>query len=498
MRASESGPGIEGGGRDRALADALPEIACLCTAAGACVHVNPRWAEYAGRAGAGEAWAGVVHPDDLLRSRDEWARAASGGRYSAELRLRRADGVYRWFLVHASPLVREDPRRSSWLVIATDIHDRKEATDALREAGRRQDEILAMLAHELRSPLAPIQHAVGTLELIESSDPALEHCRALIDRQLGHLVRMVDDLLDVSRITRGRIELTRSVHSVAAIVREAVSSVKPLIASFDHTLEVKLGPDLAVYGDGTRLVQVLVNVLTNAAKFTPPGGRITLRTEANDAAVEISVRDNGVGIEQDAQHRIFDLFVREHGSFDRTRGGLGIGLAAAKQLVELHGGSVGVESAGVGAGSRFVITLPRARSAPPPMLDAPRDRRPGELRIVIVEDNVDIADAYRMLLERGGHEVFVAHDGAAGLRLIVEAAPDLAFVDLGLPIVDGLTLAREVRATHLERPMLVAISGYGRAEDKRAALAAGFDVHLTKPAEGKDIESAIERARWRR
>jgi PAS domain S-box-containing protein len=441
--------------------------------------------------------------------------AAEGPHHVGEFSIRTARGDMRVWDFSSAPLGRDARGRRLVLTIASDITDQRAAVAALREseerhralaaalgeADRRKDELLAMLAHELRNPLAPIQNAVGMLELIDAPDPAVVRSRELIARQLEHLVRMLDDLLDVSRITRGKIELERAPLTIASLVHEAVASVEALVESNGHTLALELAPDLVVEGDATRLVQVLVNLLANAAKFTRAGGTITVRAEPVDAGVRISVRDEGVGITETAQGRIFDLFVQEHVSLDRTRGGLGVGLTIVKRLVELHGGTVEVYSRGEGTGAEFVITLPRARSTATDASgasSAARDPRTAPLRIVIVEDNEDIAESYRFLLEHRGHDVRVAHDGATGLRLIEEVSPDLALLDLGLPVIDGLTLARKVRAKHPVRPMLVAISGYGRAEDKTASIEAGFDEHLTKPAKREAIEAAVERARKRR
>jgi PAS domain S-box-containing protein len=353
--------------------------------------------------------------------------------HEGEFEIRTRNGETRTWDFRSAALGRDSRGRRLILSIATDVTAQRATVAALREsegqqralaaalrdADRRKDEFLAMLAHELRNPLAPIQNAMGILELVDVQHPMLEQCRTLIGRQLEHLVRMVDDLLDVSRITRGKIALDRSILSLSSVVREAVESAQPTMSAQGHTLSVDLDDDIQVDADRTRLVQIVVNLLTNAARFTPPSGAISVRTGGSDVSADIVVRDNGVGIAEDAQQRIFELFVQEHVSFDRSRGGLGIGLTVVKRLVELHGGSVRVQSAGMGEGSEFVVSLPRAARVAVHAGSSTLES-PGRIRIVIVDDNEDITDSLKMLLELGGHELFLLLFGYCCFIVLLE------------------------------------------------------------------------------
>jgi signal transduction histidine kinase/ActR/RegA family two-component response regulator len=382
--------------------------------------------------------------------------------------------------------------------LALDVTAQKEAELALRDADRRKDEFLAMLAHELRNPLAPIRTSVGILRAIGPQDARIERVRDLIDRQVTHMARLVDDLLDVSRITRGRIVLQRSVVPVAEIVEEAVETVRPLVVQHDHSLSVTLGSQaLRVHGDRARLVQVIANLLTNAAKFTPRGGHITVSAGVtDDGDVMVQVRDTGVGIPKELQDRIFDLFQQEETTLARSQGGLGIGLTLVKRLVELHGGQVRVHSPGRGAGSEFSVVLPRVDAAAPSRAGAPAAdpvATTGRVRVLLVEDNADVAESFQMLLEVAGHDVRVAGSGLEALRLLDDFAPDVAFIDLGLPGMSGFDVARRFRADpRTKTTMLVALTGYGRAEDREEARRAGFDRHLVKPVDVAAVTAILD------
>jgi PAS domain S-box-containing protein len=356
---------------------------------------------------------------------------------------------------------------------------------ALREADRRKDEFLAMLAHELRNPLAPIRNAIGLLDTHPPSAVALDQIHQILDRQVAHLNRLVDDLLDVSRSSRGLIQTTKEPLALAPLFEMAVETARPLIQLRHHALVVRV-PDepIGLLGDRVRLVQVIANLLGNAAKFTPPGGHVTLEAVREGSEVTISVRDDGVGIAPEALPRIFDLFVQEEPSLARTQGGLGIGLTLVRDLVALHGGRVEARSDGRGRGAEFRVSLPVHEIATAPRATVERKPAPRRLRVLIAEDHRDTADSLRMLLERHGHEVAVARDGVEAVRSFDEAEPDVALVDIGLPGLDGYEVARRIRAgAHGGRAVLIAVSGYGREDDKRAARAAGFDHHMTKPVE---------------
>jgi len=380
--------------------------------------------------------------------------------------------------------------------VARDVTERKRmdrllraSEAALREADRRKDEFLAMLAHELRNPLAPIRNAVGLLAAQPSGAVALDPIHQILDRQVAHLSRLVDDLLDVSRSSRGRIQTEEEPLVLAPLVEMAVETARPLIEMRHHALAVRL-PDepIGLLGDRVRLVQVIGNLLANAAKFTPPGGHVTLTAAREGSDVTIAVRDDGIGIEPEALPRIFDLFVQEEPSLARTQGGLGIGLTLVRDLVGLHGGRVEARSEGRGHGAEFRVTLPVFESAAPG--DAPVGPEPARprLRVLIAEDHRDTADSLRMLLERQGHAVRLARDGVEAVRAFGEERPDVALVDIGLPGLDGFEVARRIRAAARSgRVVLIAVSGYGREDDKRAARDAGFDHHLTKPVDLREL-----------
>ncbi|HEY0476164.1 MAG TPA: ATP-binding protein [Kofleriaceae bacterium] len=355
------------------------------------------------------------------------------------------------------------------------------ARDAARAANRTKDEFLAMLGHELRNPLAPIAHA---LELMRIRNPEPHRERDVIERQVRHMTRLVEDLLDVSRIARGKIDLERSRFELAAAIDDAIELVRPLIDERKHALAVEVDPALAVDGDRARVVQIVSNLLTNAAKYTPAGGRIELvATRRGDDAV-LRCTDTGIGIPAKLLPRIFEPFVQDDATLDRARGGLGLGLAIVHSLVTLHGGAVTVASDGPGHGATFTVTLPAPGSvavAPRPAARGPRHTT-SPRRVLIVDDNPDAAELMGEALELAGHIVQIAHDGARGLELAAEFDPDCVMLDIGLPTIDGYEVARRLRDHDGDRRrMLVAITGYGQAKDVREALAAGFDRHLVKP-----------------
>jgi PAS domain S-box-containing protein len=416
----------------------------------------------------------------------------------------RKDGKFFPVLVNARPVISDDPSLGTVLEVR-DISRQKELEaqhagilGELHEADRRKDEFLAMLAHELRNPLAPIRNAAHVLRLVAQDEPKIAVARDIIDRQVVHMTRLIDDLLDVSRITRSKIDLKKERLQLREVIENTVEASRPVLEAAQHTLSFNPssdpGSDVWIDGDRARLVQVLTNLLTNAAKFTPRGGHVALRAARIGDDVQISVRDTGVGIAREAQQRIFELFQQESVSLERAHGGLGIGLTLVKRLVEMHGGTVSVSSDGTGKGSEFVVTLPVLDDVVSRADEVTPTRRAGSgpVRILVVEDNEDAAESFRMLLELHGHEVRVACDGLEGLRAFEEFAPEVAFLDLGLPGIDGFGVAERIRAIAGRRPVLVAISGYGRDEDKQRALEAGFDAHLTKPVDHDRIEAFLQ------
>jgi two-component system, sensor histidine kinase len=364
--------------------------------------------------------------------------------------------------------------------------------EALREESRRKDEFLALLAHELRNPLSPIVTGLELFRQAGLETDALKRVHSSMERQTQHLVRLVDDLLDVSRVSQGKIELRRERLDLSPLLRQALDSVRPLIEEREHELICEeVDRDLYVDADAVRLVQVIANLLNNAARYTEPGGeiRLTVARDGDDAVIRIA--DNGRGIAQEMLDRIFEMFVQE-----RQGGkGLGLGLTLVRQLVELHGGRVRAYSKGRDKGSEFVVRLPLAEAAD--AAEAAAEDEPGEtpcegLSVVVVEDEADIRDAMQALLESWGLEVQVAEDGGRGLEMILEERPDVALIDIAMPGIDGYTVARRVRSKlGASAPRLVALTGFGREEDRKRAREAGFDTHLIKPAAPRDLRRAL-------
>jgi PAS domain S-box-containing protein len=372
-------------------------------------------------------------------------------------------------------------------VIARDLSERRRA-DQLAETNRLKDEFLAMLGHELRNPLAPIPNAVQVLEELSPADPDLKWARDVIERQVQHLTRLVDELLDVSRISRGKITLQKERLKLAQVVADAVEIARPHIEARRHKLTVLQPPEpVWLEGDATRLAQVLANLLNNAAKYTERGGHIWLTVEQGGPEALVRVRDTGVGIAPEMLPLVFDLFTQADRSLHRSQGGLGIGLTLVRHLVEMHGGEVRAFSHGLGRGSEFVIRLPVlpgiSESGETPEQSAPAPVAPPPRRILIADDNEDFAElTARLLRRRGGHEVKVVYDGPAALEAAPTFRPEAAFLDIGLPGINGYELAQRLRQLPgLEKALLVALTGYGQEEDRRRALAVGFDDHLTKP-----------------
>ena len=373
----------------------------------------------------------------------------------------------------------------------------RRSNDELAAAARQKDEFLAMLAHELRNPLAPIRNAAQVIRLLALADPNVQRATGMIERQLAHLARLVDDLLDVSRITSGKITLRREPTDLSAVVTQAVETSRPLIDERRHTLTETLPPEpVPVKGDATRLAQVIDNLLNNAAKYTPEGGRIDLALAREGATAAVRVRDTGAGIPPEMLPHVFGLFTQVDRTLDRSQGGLGIGLTLVKRLTEMHGGTVHAFSAGPGQGSEFVVRLPmidggpRSTAAPADLSAAPTRRQP--LRVLVVDDNVDAAESLAMLLRVEGHEVEAVHDGPSALAAARRFRPQVVLLDLGLPGMDGHEVARRLRQEPDLGPLrLVALTGYGQDDDRRRSQAAGFDAHLVKPASPEALQQVL-------
>ncbi|OIJ43241.1 PAS domain-containing hybrid sensor histidine kinase/response regulator [Massilia timonae] len=443
-----------------------------------------------------------VPPEDQGRLHQEIARAIRDRSvFELEHRVRRADGSSGWTLSRAVPMFDTAGEVYEWIGAASDITERKAAEEKLREADRRKDEFLAMLAHELRNPLAPIGAAAELLQRIKLDETMIKRTSQIIGRQVGHMTALIEDLLDVSRVTRGLVQLDSEPLDVGAVLHEAVEQVMPLIQARRHDLALRLPPPgTLVAGDRKRLVQVVANLLNNAAKYTPEDGRLEVASFIDaERRLCIDVLDNGIGMAPELAARAFELFAQAERSSDRSSGGLGLGLALVKSLVDLHGGAVACDSAGPGRGSRFSVCLPlleRQGDAAAPPCDEPRSAAPpGSLRVMVVDDNVDAAVTLSMLLESGGHQVAVEHEALRALECAQQFRPQVCLLDIGLPGIDGLELARRLRALpQAANALLVAVTGYGQARDRDQILGAGFDHHLVKPIDTGRLYALLEGA----
>jgi PAS domain S-box-containing protein len=451
-------------------------------------------------------WDERLHPED--RSHVQAARgeclSARPKRYRSEYRVRHRDGRYLHVWDQGLVVCDENGQAVRLVGNVVDITERKRAEEALAEANRRKDEFLAMLAHELRNPLAPIRNAVQILRIQGSTDPNLLWARDIIDRNVSQMVRLVDDLLDVSRITRGKIRLQMEPLDMAAVVEQAVEISRPLIDARRHRLSVSLKDEpIQVIGDGARLAQVAANLLNNAAKYTDEGGQIWLTLESEDRQAVLRVRDTGVGLPQEMREEVFGLFTQVDRSSDRAQGGLGIGLTLVRRLVEMHGGRVEAFSEGPGRGSEFVVWLPLLSEAPPSEPPQPHSRPQssgrGQRKILAVDDNLDAANTLAMLLRILGHDVRTAHDGPSAIEAAQAWRPDIVLLDIGLPGMDGYEVARRLRALpDLRACILVAVTGYGQEEDRRRSANAGFDHHLVKPVDPQALTELLAECAPRR
>jgi PAS domain S-box-containing protein len=445
----------------------------------------------------GRSFDELTHPDDLAASREASRRLLKGeiASHEAEYRYVRRDGKTLWAHI-AVNVIRDTegrPRRNTGVIL--DITERKRAEDALKEADRQKNEFLAILSHELRNPLAPIRNGLELLRLAETNSAAAEQARQIMERQVRHMVRLVDDLVDVARITRGAIMLRKERVDLADVLEHAIEGSRPIIEEAHHQLSVSPPEEaLIVDGDPARLSQVLSNLLVNAARYTPLEGRISLAAWREREQAVIAVTDSGIGIPRHMLEKIFDLFTQVDAGISRSQGGLGIGLGLARRIVELHGGTIEVQSAGPGKGSTFTVRLPvaedKALEAPAPRARAVPSGRP--LRVLIVDDERDVATATEMLLRLKGHEVRLAHDGPAALAAAGGAPPDVVLLDLGMPGMDGYAVARALREQRGGADVpIVAVSGFSRDVDVQKSKDFGFIAHLVKPVEPEALERVL-------
>jgi two-component system CheB/CheR fusion protein len=489
--------------RHRSLVLAISSLVWSADGNGDFLAGQTEWEHVTGQAVeeyAGLGWVNAFHPEDRVRVLTSWQAAQltrTPFRTTARL-WHAASRSHRYSEGRATPISASDGSVREWIGTFVDVDDRERALEDLRESDRRKDEFLAMLAHELRNPLAPVLNAVEILRLLGPADPMLNRQRDVISRQVLHMKRLLDDLLDVARVSRGKVHLRVEDLDLRDALTEAIEVAQPAIDAKGHELNVSsLENALPVRGDRTRLTQVFSNLLNNAAKYTDPGGTIQLSARAQDAHAVVRVRDNGVGMTEELRKQAFDLFTQSDRSLDRAQGGLGIGLTMVKTLVELHQGAVEAFSEGVGRGSEFVVRLPLSREAAPAGLEragaagatAPRTR------VLVVDDNVEAAETLALLLELLGHDVLLAHDGLSALELARRERPDLILLDIGLPAMDGYEVARRLRSAGLENVTLVAVTGYGRDEDVRLAVDAGFDRHLAKPVEPQLLRELLSEVR---
>jgi PAS domain S-box-containing protein len=439
----------------------------------------------------------VLHPED---------RRAVGGAlrahlrerlpYQVECRLRDRSGRWRWFFVAGAALW--DPTGQPFRMAGSlvEVTERKEAERVLQEANRAKDEFLATLAHELRNPLAPIRTGLDILRRDPANGPASERARATMERQLGHMIRLIDDLLDISRINSGKIRLDVSRIRLRPVIDSAIEVSRPAVAAGGHSLQLELpDDDIELMGDPTRLAQALGNLLNNAAKYTPAGGRIALRVRRDGDAAVIDVEDSGEGIPAEMLEKIFSLFAQVRSTLDRAQGGLGIGLYLVRSLIALHGGTVVADSAGPGRGSCFTVRLPCLAPMAQPLPAEPSHTGSGQtagLKVLLVDDNVDAAETLSLVLEMGGCRTRVLHEGSGVLREALEFGPDVILLDIGLPGRSGYEVAVELRREpRFARTLLVAITGWGTEQDRRRAQEAGFDHHLTKPVDFAALEPLL-------
>ncbi|WP_167235490.1 hybrid sensor histidine kinase/response regulator [Massilia genomosp. 1] len=473
------------------LANTIPQLAWMADREGWIHWYNDRWYAYTGTRLAdmeGWGWQSVHDPACLPSVMETWKlSSATGLPFEMAFPLRAADGTYRMFFTRVAPLRDAAGEIVQWFGTNTDVSVLEDVQNELRLANRRKDEFLAMLAHELRNPLAPINTAAQMLTMPKTSEAIAKKAGAIISRQVIHMTQLLDDLLDVARVTGGLITLSEHRLSLKDLIEGAVEQVSPMLMKKEQKLTVSAPAlPLPIIGDPTRLTQVFANILNNAAKYSPPGTRIDLTVRTEKGGVSVEVADAGIGIAPELLAHVFELFTQGARSADRASGGLGLGLAIVKKLVELHGGSVQASSAGEGLGSTFVVYLPLAEEgahATPAAGVAPSLEVPSR-NVLVVDDNVDSADMLQTMLELQGHSVAVAHSGTGAMDVVLVSVPDICILDIGLPDIDGHELARRIRAVpHMRDAKLIAVTGYGQDSDRERSQAAGFDHHLVKPVD---------------
>lgn len=497
--------------RFRVLSECMPQKVWTSAQDGQFEYLNNMFLEYTGLPAdqlTGWRWTNVIHPEDVQLHVAAWNESlATGNMLEIEHRVRKHTGEYRWHLARALPVYKPDGEIAMWVGTNTEIHDQKQSEAMLREEHHRKDQFLALLAHELRNPLAPLSNAILVFPSVQN-DP--ENCAALLGimhRQIRQMTRLIDDLLDLARITTGRMRLRREKIDAQSVVSAAVEAVQPLISERQHHLKIAI-PDEELWldADSARLAQILTNLLHNAAKYTDSNGQLSLTVERADSDVLFRIRDNGAGITKEMLVKIFDLFMQVDLTLDRAQGGLGIGLTLVRTLVELHGGSVSASSEGIGHGSEFVVSLPLWNMAlpsdiAPAITTANGEHRAPEttsalptLHILVVDDVQASAKTFALMLETLGQRVEVAFDGPTAISRAQETSFDLVFLDIAMPGMDGLEVARRLRSMpQFGQTMLVALTGFGQEEDRAHSMHAGFNDHLTKPTSLELLKEIILR-----
>jgi PAS domain S-box-containing protein len=475
----------------RAIGEAIDYGTWICDATGRNIYASPSFLELVGMSQeqcSEFGWGAALHPDDAEPTLAAWqACVRTGAPWEMDHRYLGVDGRYHPILARGIAVRDEQGAVTCWAGINLDVSRLKRAEAALREADRRKDEFLAVLAHELRNPLAPIRYALAIAKQPGRSPEQKRHTEAIIERQVEHMSRLLEDLLDISRITHGALELRKAPIELGSAIGAAVEAARPMLDEKQHTLEVDLPSQVVTLeADPVRIAQIFSNLLINAAKYTDAGGRIRLSAQLSGEQVLISVRDNGIGISPDMKPRLFTAFSQTRPALERVEGGLGIGLSLVHGLVKLHGGTIDAHSDGRMQGSEFVVRLPLGLpSSAQPVADSPSEHASArKLRVLVADDNADNAEVSGTLLELWGHEVHVAHTGHAALTLAESQRPAVLLLDIGMPDLNGYDVAAAIRAAPWGQEMiLIAVTGWGRDEDRLRSQSVGFNHHLTKPVD---------------
>jgi PAS domain S-box-containing protein len=488
----------------RAIGESINYGVWVTDAEGRCIYISESFLKLVGltlEQAANDGWTHALHPEDVDDTLAAWKECArTGTNWYREHRMLGVDGRYHSILAQGVPIRDDQGCVVRWAGINLDITRLKNTERALIEADRRKDEFLATLAHELRNPLAPIRNAVRILDSDVADERQRKWGREVIARQVQRMSLLLDDLLDVSRITRGQLELKKDYVDLRSVIGVAVETARPLIDARQHTLTVQLPAEsVRLEADPLRLSQVIGNLLTNAAKYTDPGGKVTLTAKLGNAELQIAIRDSGIGLSPESIPTLFNMFSQVNSAIDRAEGGLGIGLALVKGLVALHGGRVEARSDGLGRGSEFIVHLPQKLLAPRDVVvpEAPTGAANASVvrraRVLVVDDNRDAAESLAMVLNFAGYQSTLAFNGAEALALAARERPDAAIIDIGMPGMSGREVARRMRLEAWgKNAVLVALTGWGQEQDKQADFAAGFDEHLTKPVDPDAVDRVLD------